>query len=262
MPAKIDLPTSTFDIPAGKSLFIASDFHLGSPNYQESLAREKRVVRWLETVVLPEASDLVLLGDTFDFWFEYGHAIPKGFLRLQGALARLADAGVRIHLFTGNHDMWMFGYFEKELGARIYRDPITIQIAKKKILLAHGDGLGPGDRLYKVFRFFFHSKICQWLFKWIHPDVGLLIANSWSRSSRKSHSAGDADFKGDKEHIWQWARQVQAAQPHDYYIMGHRHLHMRLPVGEASTYINLGDWFEHGRYIRIDEIGEVCILDE
>ncbi len=183
-------------------------------------------------------------------------------MRIQGALAKLADAGVRIHLFTGNHDMWMFGYFEDELGARIYRHPITALIGNKKILLAHGDGLGPGDFTYKIFRFFFHSKVCQWLFKWIHPDIGLAIANSWSRSSRRSHSEGDGQFKGEREHIWQWCKQVQAYYPHAYYIMGHRHLHMNLPVGEGSHYVNLGDWFNRGRYIRIDAEGRVEILDE
>lgn len=262
MPSMPTLPEIAFPVPAGKFLFIASDFHLGSPNYEESLARERRIAHWLETVVLPQGSDLVLLGDTFDFWFEYGNAIPKGFLRLQGALARLADAGIRIHLFTGNHDMWMFGYFEKELRATIYRDPISIILGKKMILLAHGDGLGPGDFTYKIFRFFFHSKICQWLFKWIHPDIGLWIANSWSRSSRKAHSVGDVDFKGEKEHIWQWCKQMQATNPHDYYIMGHRHLHMDLEVGQGSRYINLGDWFTRGRFIRIDADGAVSILDE
>lgn len=262
MPATPGLPELALTIPSGRSLYIASDFHLGSPNRSESLAREKRIVRWLDTVVAADASDLVLLGDTFDFWFEYGQAIPKGFLRLQGTLARLADSGVRIHLFTGNHDMWMFGYFEQELGATIYRDPVSFRIGQKRILLAHGDGLGPGDSTYKIFRFFFHSQVCQWLFRWIHPDIGMAIANSWSRSSRRAHSASDGAFKGEKEHIWQWAKNMQAHQPHDLYIMGHRHLFMDLPVGEAGRYINLGDWFGRARYIRIGADGHTELLDE
>ena len=170
---------------SGKKLYFASDFHLGVPDYDASLTREKRIVRWLDTVS-SDAQAIYLLGDIFDFWFEYGHAIPKGFIRLQGKLAELRDKGLPIYFFTGNHDMWMFDYFEKELGIIIYREPQVLEIGNHKLLIGHGDGLGPGDNTYKFLKKFFNSSICQWLFARIHPNLGIGIRSEEHTSELQS----------------------------------------------------------------------------
>ena len=138
-------------LPSGKKIYFASDFHLGVPDHEASLAREKRIIRWLDHVK-GDAHSIYLLGDIFDFWFEYKQAIPKGFVRLLGKLAELRDTGMPIYFFTGNHDMWMFDYFPKELGIPIYREPIELVIENHKLMIGHGDGLGPGDTSYKILK--------------------------------------------------------------------------------------------------------------
>src|SRR5687768_10447000 len=166
-----------------KKIFFASDFHLGIPDRITSLQREKNIVAWLDSIK-HEAHSIYLLGDLFDFWFEYKYTIPKGYIRLQGKLAELRDAGIPIIFFTGNHDMWMFDYFPTELGIPVYRAPQLLRIGNHKILIGHGDGLGPGDTTYKFLKKFFNSSICQWLFARIHPNLGIFIANKWSKKSR------------------------------------------------------------------------------
>ena len=164
----------------GKKIYFASDFHLGVPDFKTSLEREKRIVKWLDSI-RHDAHTIYLLGDIFDFWFEYKHAIPKGFIRLQGKLAELTDAGIPIVFFTGNHDMWMFDYFPIQLGIPIYRDPQILHVGTQKLMIGHGDGLGPGDHTYKFLKKFFNSGLCQWLFARIHPNLGIGIASYWSR---------------------------------------------------------------------------------
>ena len=136
-----------------KKIYFASDFHLGMPNGEQSLQREKSIVKWLNTIS-NDASAIYLLGDVFDFWFEYKYTIPKGFTRFLGKLASICDKGITVHVFTGNHDMWMFDYLEKELNVRIHRTAIEREFGSKKFFLAHGDGLGPGDRVYKFYKWF------------------------------------------------------------------------------------------------------------
>lgn len=232
----------------GKKLYFASDFHLGAPSKQGSLEREKKIVRWLD-MVKQDAHTIFLLGDIFDFWFEYKHAIPKGYIRLQGKLAELTDSGIPVVFFTGNHDMWMFDYFTKEINIPIYRKPIVLDVANKRLLIGHGDGLGPGDYAYKFLKKVFESKVCQWLFARLHPNFGIGIANFWSRKSRISNAKKDEDtFKDEKEFLWQYCKEIEAKKHHDYYIFGHRHLPLDLEVGDNSRYFNLGEWVNHYTY--------------
>src|SRR5688572_24803200 len=170
-----------------RTTVFASDVHLGVPTPQESLPRERKIVAWLESIP-HKAHSVYLLGDIFDFWFEYRHAIPKGFIRLQGKLAELRDANIPIKFFTGNHDMWMFDYFEKELGIPVHRQPQHLQVGEQQLMIGHGDGLGPGDYQYKIIKWFFNSRLCQWLFARIHPNLGIGIAKYWSRKSRISNN--------------------------------------------------------------------------
>jgi UDP-2,3-diacylglucosamine hydrolase len=249
----------TINLPANKKIFFASDFHLGVPDYQQSLDREKRIVRWLDSIK-HEAHSIYLMGDIFDFWFEYKHAIPKGFIRLQGKLAELTDSGIPVIFFTGNHDMWMFDYFPKEMNIPIYRDPIELEVAlptgqasSQKLLIGHGDGLGPGDSTYKILKWFFNSSICQWLFARIHPNLGIGIARYWSRKSRISNTKREEKFEGDEnEFLLTYCKELEKKDHHDYYIFGHRHLPLDLKVSENSRYINLGEWVHFNTYATYD----------
>lgn len=239
-------------LEAGKKIFFASDFHLGVPTYEDSLAREKRIVRWLDSIK-NEAQAIYLLGDIFDFWFEYRQAIPKGFIRLQGKLAELRDAGIPIFFFTGNHDMWMFDYFPRELDIPIYRDPVVLNCNNQKLMIGHGDGLGPGDTSYKILKKFFNSKICQWLFARIHPNLGIGIAKIWSRKSRISNTKREEKFEGEEnEFLLTYCKELEKHHHHDYYIFGHRHLPLDLEVGANSRYINLGEWVHFNTYAVYD----------
>lgn len=231
-----------------KKIYFASDFHLGAPNAEQSRTREQRVVRWL-TAVEKDASDIFLVGDIFDFWFEYKHAIPKGFSRIQGKIANLTDRGIKVHFFIGNHDMWAFNYFEEELGVKMYRDNTEFEFFGKKFLVGHGDGLGPGDHGYKFIKKVFANKICQWLFGWIHPNIGIGIANFWSGRSRMANADYDEKFLGEEnEWLAIYSKEMLLKKHYDYFIFGHRHLPLDFKVGENSRYINLGEWINYNTY--------------
>src|SRR5882672_9931960 len=204
-------------LPPNKKIYFASDFHLGAPNHDASLIREKKVVTWLDSI-RQDAHAIYLLGDIFDFWFEYRTAIPKGFIRLQGKLAELRDAGIPIYFFTGNHDMWMFDYFEKEIGIIIYREPQLLKVNNSVILVGHGDGLGDGDYFYKLLKWFFNSAVCQWLFARIHPNFGIAMAKYWSRKSRISNNTREEKFSGEEnEFLLAYCRELEKKQHHDFY---------------------------------------------
>lgn len=236
------------NIPSGKHIYFASDFHLGAPDKASSLVREKKVVDWLNEIA-PTAHEIYLVGDIFDFWFEYKHAVPRGFTRLLGTLSQLSDRGIPIHVFTGNHDMWIFDYLPEETGVQLYREPITREWNGKRFFIGHGDGLGPGDRGYKFIKKIFGSKVCQWLFARIHPNSGIALANFWSRKSRQKGAEADAIFLGeDEEWLVQFAKEVLEKEHFDYFVFGHRHLPLTIQVGENSEYINLGDWINHFTY--------------
>lgn len=247
-------PVTTLPHLNGKKIFFASDFHLGVPDHSSSLKRERQIIAWLDSIK-HEAYSIYLLGDIFDFWFEYRYTIPKGFIRLQGKLAELCDAGIPVLFFTGNHDMWMFDYFTRELGIPIFREPRILAVGNQKLLIGHGDGLGPGDMQYKFLKKFFNSKFCQWLFARIHPNLGMAIAHRWSRNSRISNLKREERFSGEeKEFLWLYCRELEKHQHHDYYIFGHRHLPLHLKVNETSTYINLGEWVTGSHYAVYDGV--------
>ncbi len=237
-----------------KSIYFASDFHLGVPTQESSRARELAIVRWLD-FVKTDALEIFLVGDIFDFWFEYNKVIPKGFARLQGKIAEIVDSGIPVYFFTGNHDMWMFDYFENELGVKIYRDNITREHFGYKVFIGHGDGLGPGDYSYKFLKKVFASKLCQWLFARIHPNLGIWIADKWSRSSRISNDSKEQFLGEEKEWLAIYAKEVLAKEHFDYFIFGHRHLPLNIQLKENSRYINLGEWVHHQTYARWNEHG-------
>jgi len=229
-------------------IYFASDFHLGVPSYEKSRAREKRIVEWL-TQCQKDASEIYLVGDLFDFWFEYKSVVPKGFIRLQGKIAELVDQGIPVYLFTGNHDMWMFDYFEQELGVKIYREPLGIERQGKQILIGHGDGLGPGDKGYKFIKKVFSNRFFQWCFARLHPNFGIGVANYSSRTSRAKTGSDDEVFLGEEnEWLIQYSKTQLKEKHYDYFIFGHRHLPLDIQVGENSRYINLGEWLNYDTY--------------
>jgi UDP-2,3-diacylglucosamine hydrolase len=235
-------------------IYFASDLHLGTPNKALSAEREKRFVQWLDSIK-HDAEEIFLVGDLFDFWHEYSTVVPKGFVRLQGKIAELSDAGIPVHVFTGNHDLWMYGYFEEELGVKVYHQPISREWNGKKFFIGHGDGLGPDDHGYKFIKKVFANPVCQFLFKWLHPDIGVGIANYFSRRSRYGNTTEHEKevFKGeDKEWLVQYSKRVLERQPVDYFVFGHRHLPLDISLGDKSRYINLGDWLDYSSYAVFD----------
>ena len=225
-----------------KSIFFASDFHLGVDALTSSSEREKKIVRWLDEIS-DRTEELYLVGDVFDHWFEYSKVVPKGFVRLFGKLAEMRDAEIPIYFFTGNHDMWMFRYFEEEFGIPIYREPVTKTIFEKNFFIGHGDGLGPGDHGYKLIKNIFNNKACQWAFSLIHPDVGLSAMKYFSVKSRQY--TGEEDPFGSPENEWlvRFSEEHSKKSDIDFYVFGHRHLPVdyRLSNGK-SRYLNLGEW--------------------
>lgn len=236
------------NIPKGKKVYFSSDNHLGAPTQEESRPRERKFLRWLDSI-RPDAHAIFLMGDLFDFWFEYRTVVPKGFVRVLGKLAEFQDSGIEIHFFVGNHDLWMDGYFEEELGIPVYHDPATFVINDKKFFLGHGDGLGPGDKGYKRMKKVFRGRFFQWLFRWGHPDIGIRIAQYFSVKNKLISGDDDHIFLGvEKEWLATYAKRKLEAEHFDYFVFGHRHLPMTIEVGENSTYYNLGDWIHHYTY--------------
>lgn len=232
--------------------YFISDFHFGSPNRQQSKIREKLFVLWAEEIS-SDASQVYILGDLFDFWFEYKHVVPKGYIEILAAIKKLVDKGIKVTLFTGNHDMWMFGYLSEELGVEIYREPIVRKIQGKTLMIGHGDGLGPGDYGYKLLKKIFANPVCQWLFRWIHPDIGIAMANFWSARSRHANPP-PAEFLGpEREWILQHCLETLKHQNIDYFVFGHRHLPIFYPINNGqSFYINTGDWIRYFTYAVFD----------
>lgn len=243
------------------SSYFITDAHLGSGT--DSLQREKDLVRWLDTIK-PDAERVILLGDIFDFWFTYKHAVPRGYVRLLGKIAEMSDQGVEFHFFIGNHDMWLFDYLEKEIGVTMHQEPELMEIDGKLFLLGHGDGLWDKDHKYNFIKRIFRCRFNQWLFAGVHPNIGFPIANRWSNSSRKKHSLKCNGYLGDdKEGIYiyckrqQEERIAQGLRPIDFFLFGHRHTPVTRPLGDA-TYINVGNWIENRDYALFD--GKTCKL--
>ncbi|HPF09908.1 MAG TPA: UDP-2,3-diacylglucosamine diphosphatase [Flavobacteriaceae bacterium] len=235
-------------IPAGKKIYFSSDNHLGAPSPSESLPREKKFVAWLDAAK-QDAAAIFLLGDLFDFWFEYKTVVPKGFVRVLGKLAEISDSGIPIYFFVGNHDLWMRDYFEKELNIPVYYDVKEFQFNDKTFLIGHGDGKGPGDKGYKRMKRVFINPFSKWLYRWLHPDWGMRLAQYLSVKNKLISGDEDRAFLGEeKEWLALYAQRKLQERHYDYFVFGHRHLPMEIKVGENATYFNLGDWISHFTY--------------
>ena len=241
------------DLPEGKKIYFASDFHLGIPDRATSIARERRLCNWLDEVS-KDAAEIYLVGDLFDTWFEYKNVVPKGYTRFLGKLASLTDAGLHIEAFTGNHDLWMHGYFEEELNIQVHHHPIERIYNGKKFFIAHGDGLGPGDNGYKLLKKVLRSPFSQWLYRRLHPDTGVGMAGWFSRLGPKhTDDNSEEKFQGpDKEWLVQFALDKLKQEHIDYFIFGHRHITLEYPLPQNSLYVNLGDWLRFDSYAEFD----------
>jgi len=234
---------------SAKKVYFLSDAHLGIPNHASSLKREKLLVQFLESIKI-DAFEIYIMGDLFDFWFEYKTAIPKGYARLLGKLAELTDSGIPIFFFRGNHDIWAFDYLQKELNIQIERKPLIKEILGKKFFLAHGDGLGKGDIGYKFIKKVFELRFNQWLFRWLHPDIGLQIGLYFSRRSRYANEVQEKQIKKElrNESIEETRLPIFAKEflntdgSIDFFIMGHYHLIKDIDLGKNTRFIFLGDW--------------------
>jgi UDP-2,3-diacylglucosamine hydrolase len=233
-------------------LYFAGDFHLGAPTPEQSLDREKHVVSWLDTIS-QDAEAIYLMGDVFDYWFEYQRAVPRGHVRLLGKLAEITDKGIPVHWFTGNHDMWIFNYIPAETGVQIHRGPISFSHSGKSFYLAHGDGLGPGDRGYKMLKKVLSNKVCQWLFARLHPNFGIWLMRSSSNTSRNAAYNGRTYMGEDKEWLIIHSKEILQKEHVDFFIYGHRHLVLDIPIGPNSRYINTGDWITQFHYAEFQD---------
>lgn len=232
-------------IPKGKKIYFSSDNHLGAPTKEESLPREKKFVKWLDEIK-EDAAAIFLLGDLFDFWFEYKTVVPKGFVRTLGKLAEISDSGIPIYFFVGNHDLWMNDYFEKELNIPTFYDSKEFTFNNKTFLIGHGDGKGPYDKGYKRMKKVFTNRFSKWIYRWLHPDIGMRLAQYLSVKNKLISGNEDKFFLGDnKEWLASYAKRKLESKHYDYFVFGHRHLPMEIKVGDNSTYFNLGDWINH-----------------
>ncbi len=246
-------------LPAGKKIYFLSDFHLGAPDYEQSLVREKKIVQFLDEIK-HNAAVIFIVGDMFDFWYEYRTVVPKGYVRLLGKLAELTDAGIPIHFFVGNHDMWMKDYLQKELNIPVYYEPKEFEFNQAKFLVGHGDGLGPGDHGYKFLKKVFRNPVCQWLFGILPPYVGVGLANYLSRRSRAQTGTVEETFLGeDKEWLIIYCKEVLQQKKVDFFVFGHRHLPIDFRLSDTSRYVNLGDWIRYFSYAAFD--GEQLTLE-
>lgn len=239
-------------IPAGKKIYFLSDFHLGVPDHVSSVEREKRIVAFLDQAK-KDAAMIFVVGDLFDFWFEYRTVVPKGYVRILGKLAELTDNQISVHFFVGNHDMWMSGYFEKELNIPVFYQSQTYTFNGKQFFVGHGDGLGPGDHGYKFMKKIFRNPICRFLFGLLPPFFGISLANFFSKRSRIMTGNADEKFLGeDNEWLVIYAKQKLKEEHFDYFIFGHRHLPIDFQLNKSSRYVNLGDWIKYNSYAEFD----------
>lgn len=235
-------------IAKGQKIYFASDNHLGAPTSEASKPREKKFVAWLDEIK-EDAAAIFLMGDLFDFWFEYKTVVPKGFTRTLGKLAEISDSGIPIHYFVGNHDLWMSGYFEEELGITVYHKPEEFTFNQTTVFVGHGDGLGPGDKGYKRMKKVFTNPFFQWCFKWMHPDIGIKIGQYMSVKNKMISGDDDAKFLGeDNEWLVAYCKRKLQDKHRDFFVFGHRHLPLEIQLNKTSKYINLGDWIHYYTY--------------
>lgn len=243
------------DIIPGKKIYFLSDFHLGAPGYAASSLREKRIVEFLDKA-RQDAAAFFIVGDMFDFWYEYRSVVPKGFVRILGKLAEITDDGIPVHFFVGNHDMWMKDYLQTELNIPVYFEPREFEFNNKKFLVGHGDGLGPGDQGYKFLKRIFRNSFCQWLFGVLPPYIGMGLANYFSRKSRAQTGGEEEVFLGeDQEWLIIYCKETLQQKKYDFFVFGHRHLAIDFRLSSESRYINLGDWIIYDTYAVFDGAG-------
>ena len=232
----------------GNNIYFVSDAHLGSGT--DSGERERELCRWLDSIK-GDCKVLMLLGDMFDFWFSYRHLVPRGNVRLLGKLAEMADAGIEIHFFTGNHDMWVFDYLDTECGVKTHEEPVAMQFGAKRFLIGHGDGLGHTDRWFDFVRLFFRSRFCRWLFRMLPAGLTFPIARRWSDGNKRRHARHDMlHYLGDdREGIVIHCRRVLQQEHFDYCVFGHRHTPLVRPIATDTIYVNTGDWLHQRNYV-------------
>lgn len=239
-------------LPPDKKIYFISDFHLGAPDAQSSLRREKQVVSFLNEMK-EDAHSIFIVGDLFDFWFEYKKVVPKGYVRILGKIAELTDAGIAVHFFVGNHDMWMKNYFQTELNVPVYYEPKSFTYNNKKFFIGHGDGLGPSDHGYKAMKKVFRHPLSKWLFGLLPSRVGIGIANYFSQKSRDADKGIVEKFHGEqKEWLLMFSREILKKEHYDFFVFGHRHLPIDYRLTESSRYINLGEWINFETYAVFD----------
>lgn len=236
---------------ANKKIYFASDFHLGLPAGAPPLEREKKVVSWLKSIA-GDAREIYLLGDIFDFWWEYKLVVPRGFTRFLGTVASITDSGIPVHFFTGNHDMWVKDYLTKECGVEVHTSPLTKIIDGKKFHLAHGEGLGTLDKGYKVLLWIFRNKTLRAMYSSLHPSIGIGIGLRWSLNSRLGKGITKEFLGEDKEDLIRYAKSVLKKEEIDYFIFGHRHLAKSYKLNDASEIVFLGDWIGDGSFAEWD----------
>jgi len=236
-----------------KKVYFASDQHLGAPTAEQSFVREKKFLAWLNEIK-EDAAAIFLVGDLFDFWYEYKTVVPKGFVRVLGKLAEITDSGIPIYFFVGNHDLWMNDYFEKELNIPVYHKPEVFLINNKKVFIGHGDGLGPYDKGFKRLKKVLTFPLFQWLYRWFHPDLGMKLGQYMSVKNRMISGDEDAKFLGnDQEWLVQYCKRKLESNHYDFFVFGHRHLPLEIQLQEDSKYVNLGDWITHFTYAEFSE---------
>lgn len=228
-----------------KKIYFASDFHLGLRAGSNPIDREKKIVKWLNTIRL-DAKEIYLVGDIFDFWWEYKLVVPKGFTRFLGTVASITDSGIPVHFFTGNHDMWVGKYLTDECGLIIHKSPLFVTYNEKQFYIAHGEGLGTIDRGYKILLSIFRNRLLQVLYSTLHPWIGVGIGQRWSLKSRLAKGIS-LPFIGEKrEDLIRHSKNILENNPVDYFIFGHRHLAMTFKLQKGSEIFFLGDWFRAG----------------
>jgi UDP-2,3-diacylglucosamine hydrolase len=239
-------------LPPNKKIYFLSDFHLGVPTPEKSLEREKLIVRFLEEAK-NDAHTIFIVGDMFDFWYEYRTVVPKGHVRLLGKLAELSDSGIQLHFFVGNHDMWMKNYLQQELNMPVYFEPKAFTFNHCRFYIGHGDGLGPGDHGYKALKKLFRSPLCQWLFGLLPPAIGVGTASYFSRKSRDAQGNIEEVFLGEeREWLLTHSKAVLQKEKFNFFVFGHRHLPIDYRLSEESRYINLGEWINFQTYAVFD----------
>ena len=236
----------------GKSIYFSSDNHLGAPNYSDSLIREKLFISWLDKIK-NDAQVIFLLGDLFDFWFEYYKSVPKGFTRVLGKLSELSDSGIKIYFFVGNHDYWTRDYFQKEIGMEVLKKPTEFKINNKLFFIGHGDGLGPGDFKYKFLKRIFRNPLFIFLFRINHPWFGIPLGNFFSRKNKILSGNNIKFISKENEILYHFCKKKLNVKHYDFFVFGHRHLPLKIELGNNSYYFNTGDWINHYSFLHFKD---------